>query len=164
VIAAFARATRVLTSSPHRGEWRKAAVRAAEAAHATLWRPAERRLFRRSRDGDAAIDAFCEDYACLVFGVTELFQATGDARWLDWALELTSRSGVLRQARRRAGSRRRARIRRRCGSRNYDGAEPAAASIRRNLITLRHLTGDAALAAARRASTLHGWRSDVRFA
>jgi uncharacterized protein YyaL (SSP411 family) len=149
MIAAFARATRVLTSSPHRADWRTAAIRAAEAIYAHLWRPAERRLFRRYRDGEAAVDAFCEDYACLAGGLTELFQATGDVRWLDWALEVTAleterffdeRDGgwfattgedpsVLLRLKE-----------------DYDGAEPAAASVTvRNLITLGHLTGDTAL-------------------
>jgi hypothetical protein len=164
MIGAFARATRVLTSSPHRGEWRTAAIRAAEAAQTSLWRPAERRLFRRSRDGDAAIDAFCEDYACLSFGLVELFQATGDARWLDWAVELTTlqierffdeRDGgwfattgadptVLLRLKE-----------------DYDGAEPAAASVTvRNLITLGHLTGDASLT-ARAERTLQRYGTEI---
>ncbi len=164
MIAAFARATRVLTSSPHRGEWRKAAVRAAEAAHATLWRPAERRLFRRSRDGDAAIDAFCEDYACLVFGVTELFQATGDARWLDWALELThlqiERFFDERDAGWFATTGDDPTVLLRLKE-DYDGAEPAAASVTvRNLITLGHLTGDAALT-ARAERTLQRYGMEI---
>ena len=150
MIAAFARAARVLVDSPRRGEWRKAAVRAAEAAHASLWRPAERRLFRRYRDGDAAIDAFCEDYACLAFGLIELFQTTGDARWLDWArrAHATCRPSCSSTSATAAGSARPATIRSVLLrlKEDYDGAEPAAASVTvRNLIMLGHLTGDAAL-------------------
>jgi uncharacterized protein YyaL (SSP411 family) len=48
-------------------------------------------LWRRFRDG-GAIDAFCEDYACLAWVRSELFQATGEGRWLDWAVELGSGS------------------------------------------------------------------------
>ena len=46
------------------------------------------RLLRRYRDGDAAIDAYAEDYAYLVWGLLELFQAGGDPQWLEWALTL----------------------------------------------------------------------------
>jgi hypothetical protein len=151
MIAAFARAARVLVESPRRREWLESATRAAEAVRTRLWQPDRRRLLRRYRDGEAAIDAFCEDYACLAWGLTELFQASGDGRWLDWALELTAiqtdlffdpadggwfsttgedASVLLRL------------------KEDYDGAEPAAASIAvRNLITLGRITGDQDLVA-----------------
>ena len=64
-------------------------MNAARFAHTHLWRPTERRLLRRYRDNEAAIDAFCEDYACLSWGLIELFQTTGEGEWLDWAIELT---------------------------------------------------------------------------
>ena len=147
MIAAAAKAARVLVESPRRAEWRDAAVRAASAIQAHLWKPAERLLLRRLREGEAAIDGFCEDYACLTWGLLELFQATGEGRWLDWAIDLTgiqterffdARDGgwfnttgedpsVLLRLKE-----------------DYDGAEPAAASVTvRNLIALSHLTGDA---------------------
>jgi uncharacterized protein len=148
MIAAFARAARVLVDSPHRGVWRGAADRAADAVRATL-RQADGRLFRRYRDGEASVDAFNEDYAYLVWGLLELFEATGDARRLEWALELTAiqtkqffdagdggwfsttgddPSVLLRL------------------KEDYDGAEPSAASITvRNLLRLAQITGDAAL-------------------
>ncbi len=149
MIGAFARAARVLVSSPHRQSWRDAAEQAARAVRAQLWRPAEQQLLRRARDGEAAIEAFCEDYACLVSGVTELFQATGDAEWLDWALELTA----LQRARffderdggwyATTGNDPSVLLRLK---EDHDGAEPAAASVTvRNLMTLGHLTGDAEL-------------------
>ncbi len=149
MIGAFARAARVLVDSPHRGEWRRAADRAADFVETHLWQAGTRRLLRRSRGGESAIDAFCEDYACLAFGLLELFQATGDPRRLRWARELTAvetdrfyddRDGgwfattgedptVLLRLKE-----------------DYDGAEPSAASVTvRNLLMLGHLTGDAAL-------------------
>ena len=48
----------------------------------------EGRLPRRYRDGDAAIEVYAEDYAFLVSGLLELFQAGGDPQWLEWALTL----------------------------------------------------------------------------
>jgi uncharacterized protein YyaL (SSP411 family) len=146
MIAAFARAARQLVDSPRRDQWRDCAVAAARSVRRTLWREADRTLLRRYRDGEAAVEAFCEDYACLTFGLLELFQATGDGEWLDWALVLTdvqrtkfwdktdggwfSTTGqdptVLLRLKE-----------------DYDGAEPAAASVSvRNLLTLAHLTGD----------------------
>jgi uncharacterized protein len=149
MIAAAARAARVLVESPRRNDWRRAAERAAEAVHAHLWRPAERRLMRRLRDGEAAVDGFCEDYACLAWGLIELFQATGEGRWLDWAIELTavqtelffdpgdggwfSTTGADKTVLLRLKE-------------DYDGAEPAAASVTvRNLLVLGHLLADTAL-------------------
>ena len=149
MIAAFARAARVLVESPKRRAWREAAERAATAARTRLWRPAERRLWRRYRAGDAGIDGFCEDYACLTWGLLELFQTTGDAAWLTWARELVATQTTLFSDERDGGWFSTAggdpsvllRLKE-----DYDGAEPAAASVTvRNLLTLAHLTGDQAL-------------------
>jgi uncharacterized protein YyaL (SSP411 family) len=148
MIAAFARAGRQLVDSPRRQEWRDAAERAAAAVHSNLWQPERRRLLRRYRDGEAGIDAFCEDYACVAWGYLELFQMNGDARWLDRAIELTatqtelffdphdggwfSTTGgdptVLLRLKE-----------------DYDGAEPSAGSVSvQNLIALGRLTGEQA--------------------
>ena len=48
---------------------------------------------RRYRDGDAAIDGYAEDYAYLIFGLIELFQAGGDPHWLEWARALAEAAG-----------------------------------------------------------------------
>jgi uncharacterized protein YyaL (SSP411 family) len=140
-IAAFARAARVLEAG---GPFLADAERAAGFLRARLWRPADETLLRRFRQGDAAVDGYAEDYAYLVFGLLELFQAGGDPSWLDWALTLQRRlderfwdaadggwysttgtdpSVLLRL------------------KEEYDGAEPAASSIAvLNLLTLSHLT------------------------
>jgi len=149
MIAACARAARVLVDSPRRTEWRQAAERAATTVRARLWRSADRRLWRRYRDGEAGIDAFCEDYACLAWGVLELFQTTGDPMWLTWAREIVDAETALFSDDRDGGwfSTTGAdpsvllRLKE-----DHDGAEPAAASVTaRNLITLSHLVGDASL-------------------
>jgi uncharacterized protein len=148
MIAAFARAARTLVDSPRRDEWMNAALRAATSLRLTVWQDAERTLLRRYRDGEAAVDAFCEDYACLAYGLLELFQATGDAQWLEWAITLTqiqttkfwdeSDGGWFSTTGADASVLLRLKE-------DYDGAEPAAASITvRNLLTLAHLTGDQA--------------------
>jgi uncharacterized protein YyaL (SSP411 family) len=149
MIAAFARAARVLVDSPRRSEWRDIAVRSATWIREKLWRAADRRLYRRYRDSEAAVDAFCEDYAYLAWGLIELFQATGDAEWLTWARDLVDVQTSLFYDTRdggwfsTTGEDRSVLLR---VKEDYDGAEPAAASVTvRNLITLGHLLGDEAL-------------------
>jgi uncharacterized protein len=149
MIGAFARAARVLAGSPRRREWRDIAERAAAWVRDHLWRPDARRLWRRYRDGDAGIDAFCEDYAYLAWGLVELFQATGDARWLTWALELTEVQTTLFFDERDGGwfstTGEGASVLLRMKE-DYDGAEPAAASIAvANLLALGHIVSNAAL-------------------
>jgi hypothetical protein len=149
MIAAMARAARVLVDSPDRRTWRDAAVRAAELVQRLLWQPDRGRLRRRYRDGEAAIDGFCEDYACLAWGLIELFQATGDGRWLAWAADLTAVQGELFFDETDGGWFSTTgddptvllRLKE-----DYDGAEPAAGSVTvRNLIVLGQLLADGSL-------------------
>ena len=154
MIAAFARAARVLgggvlgqdnAEDPTPAHLLNA-VAAATFIRYTMWDSEKKRLLRRYRGGDAAIDAYAEDYAYLIFGVLELFQATGDPEWLAWARQLQSRqdelfwdeaggawfsttgddpSVLLRM------------------KEDYDGAEPAPSSVAAlNGLTLAHLTGE----------------------
>ncbi|HYE85736.1 MAG TPA: thioredoxin domain-containing protein, partial [Vicinamibacterales bacterium] len=103
MIAAFARASRVLGGAAlgqeNAGDPTTAHLQTATAAAAfvreALWNPTTRRLLRRYRAGDAAIDGYAEDYAYLIFGLLELFQASGDAQWLAWARELQTRQDEL---------------------------------------------------------------------
>jgi uncharacterized protein len=88
MIAAFARAARVLTGQDGATEFLAAARRAAAFIRTTLWNAASRQLSRRYRGGDAAIAAYAEEHAFLIFGLLELFQADGDPAWLEWAVEL----------------------------------------------------------------------------
>ena len=81
MIAAFAaRRARARPSRPQAGEWlgaRRGAPPPSSRRH--LCEAEERVLLRRYRDGDAAIDGYAEDYAYLIWGLLELFQADGDA-------------------------------------------------------------------------------------
>ena len=146
MIAAFARAARVLVESPRRQVWQSLAVDAARSVRQTLWNDSNRVLLRRYRDGEAAVEAFCEDYACLAFGLIELFQATGDVEWLDWALTLTDvqterfRDPVDGGWFSTTGDDPSVLLRLK---EDYDGAEPSAASVTvHNLMMLAHLTGE----------------------
>jgi uncharacterized protein YyaL (SSP411 family) len=145
MIAAFARAARVCAGRPGAVRYLAAARRAAEFIRARLWIPAEQRLLRRYRDGEAAIDGYAEDHAYLIFGLIELFQADGDPSWLEWARTLQARQDELFWDEDGGGwfstTGRDASVLLRLKE-DYDGAEPAASSISvANLITLEHLIG-----------------------
>ncbi len=148
MIAAAARAARVL--APVEGararDWLELAERAAAFARAHLWDGSLQALVRRWRKGQAGIEAYCEDYACLIWGLLELLQATGRAEWLAWALELQARQDALFWDEEGGGwfntSGRDPSVLLRLKE-DYDGAEPAAGSIAvRNLLDLVHLTAD----------------------
>ncbi len=149
MIAAFARAARQLRSqSPQADTWLRAAERAAQFLRDTVWDANRGTLLRRWRAGDAAIDGYAEDYAYLAWGLLELFEATGDASWLEWARDLQAQlddrfwdevaggwfsttgddpSVLLRM------------------KEDYDGAEPSASAVAvSNLLRLVHLAPDAA--------------------
>ena len=144
MIAAFARAARVLAHLPAASGYLEAATRAASFIKRTLW--SGKGLLRRYRDGDAAIPAYAEDYAYLIWGLLELFQASGHVDWLEWALTLQSEQDdkfwddveagwfsttgedptVLLRLKE-----------------DYDGAEPAASSVSAlNTLTISNVTGD----------------------
>ncbi|MEX2270971.1 MAG: thioredoxin domain-containing protein [Vicinamibacterales bacterium] len=145
MIAAFARAARVLPSDPRAGSWREAAARAAASIRTLLWNGDRQMLLRRYRDGEAAIDGYCEDYASMVFGLLELFQTTGAAEWLEWALRLRERQHALFADDEAGGwfstSGQDPELLLRMKE-DYDGAEPSAGSVAAmNELVIAHLTG-----------------------
>jgi uncharacterized protein YyaL (SSP411 family) len=157
MIAAFARASRDV-ALPEGPAFLESARRAAAFVRAHLWNDATRTLLRRYRQGSAGVAAYAEDYASLVFGLLELFQADGDPEWLEWALALQQRqdelfwdphggwfsttggdaSVLLRQ------------------KDEYDGAEPAASSrAALNLLVLSHLASGEGPGASTLADASH---------
>ena len=146
MIAALARASRVLPWRPGAGAWLDAARHAAEFIRMRLWQPDSGTLLRRYRDGEAGIAGYAEDYACLVWGVLELFQADGDPRWLAWAETLQQRQDALFWDEQDAGwfstTGEDPTVLLRLKE-DYDGAEPSASSVAvNNLLTLSHLKED----------------------
>ena len=108
--------------------------------------PRSATLLRRYRDGEAAIEGYAEDYAYLIWGLLELFQATGDAAWLEWAIALQKRQDELFWDEADGGwfstTGKDPTVLLRLKE-DYDGAEPAASSVSAlNVLTLAHLTGD----------------------
>jgi hypothetical protein len=161
MIAAFARAARVLPDAAAAARCLGAARSAATFLRNTLWRAEENRLLRRYRDGEAAIDAYAEDYAYLIFGLLELFQADGDPLWLDWAVTLQQRQDALFWDDEQGGwfstTGADPTILLRLKE-DYDGAEPAASSISvLNLITMNHV-GVSSAARAERTLARYGPR------
>ncbi len=145
MIAAFARASRVVdawTGGPA-ASYLDSARRAASFIRDRMWDDATLRLLRRYRDGEAAIDAYAEDYACLIFGLIELFQADGDPAWLEWAVAMQARQDALFWDDESGGwfstTGRDETVLLRLKE-DYDGAEPAASSVAVvNLLALSHL-------------------------
>jgi hypothetical protein len=86
MIAACAEGFRVLKED----HYRQAAEKAADFVLEKL-RTADGRLLRTYRTGRAKLPAYLEDYAFLVHGLLRLHAATGDARRLAQARELTDR-------------------------------------------------------------------------
>jgi hypothetical protein len=151
MIAAFARMARLLratrdgetdAAAPHL----HAAVRAAAFAHERMWDPATRTLLRRYRDGHAEIEAYAEDYAYLIFGLLELFQADPNPAWLDWAIELQQRQDELFWDEADGGWFSTTGLDPTVLLRmkeDYDGAEPTPSAISvLNLLVLSHLADD----------------------
>jgi len=46
-------------------------------------------LLRTYKDGEAKLNAYLEDYACLIDGLISLFEASGELGWLEAAIQLT---------------------------------------------------------------------------
>jgi uncharacterized protein YyaL (SSP411 family) len=65
-----------------------AANRAATFIIDTLFNPVSGPLLRRYRDGEAAIDGKAADYASMIQGLIDLYQASFDPRWLKTAIRL----------------------------------------------------------------------------
>src|SRR5262249_6566525 len=96
MIGAFARVARVMQLlNPERREsgqeYLDAARRAASFVRARMWSDSSRTLLRRFREDHAEIAGYAEDYAYLIFGLLELFQADPDVRWLTWSIDLQRR-------------------------------------------------------------------------
>jgi len=135
--------------------------RAAGFLRKNLYDPGTRRLFHRWAGGERAVPGMADDYAFLVQGLLDLYEADFDLDWLDWAVDLTetqNRSfldagkGVLYMT---SEGHDQALLARMAG--DTDNVEPSAASVAAlNLLRLAQFTGrkdfrDAAQALLERA-------------
>jgi uncharacterized protein YyaL (SSP411 family) len=144
MIAALARGARVFNN----GQYADAAGRAS-AFMLDRMRRVDGRLHHRFREGEASISGFLDDYAFLVWGLIELYEADFDARWLETALELNSLMIRHFWDRKDGGffftpdDGEKLLVRKK---EIYDGAVPSGNSVAFwNLLRLSRMTGDASL-------------------
>jgi uncharacterized protein YyaL (SSP411 family) len=145
MISALAKGHRVL-AGPENSSYLGAATRAAEFIQRELYDAATGELHRTWRDGRSTIGGFAEDYASLIQGLLDLYEAGFEIRWLQWAELLQRRQDELFWDTERGGY-----FNTRAGDSavilrlkdDYDGAEPAANSIAAlNLLRLDWLIGN----------------------
>jgi uncharacterized protein YyaL (SSP411 family) len=151
MIAAFARMSRVLRGLGADGRaagepYLAAARRAASFLRERMWNAGSRVLLRRYRDGVAEIEGYAEDYAYLIAGLLELFQADPSPMWLEWAIALQHTQDELFWDEAAGGwfstTGRDPSVLLRMKE-DYDGAEPTASSVSvLNLLVLSHLISD----------------------
>ena len=128
MISAFAHGYRVLGDE----HYLAAGSRAAEFILDRLYDGAHGRLLRRFRDGESRIDAGLDDYAFLAAALIDLFESSGNGKWLASAVRLTEEQVRLFHDETRGGffdttgeeGILPARIRE-----QYDGAEPSGNSV-----------------------------------
>jgi hypothetical protein len=141
MISALARAAQVL------GEKRylAAAERAAGFIRDKLYDPASGLLLRRYRDGEAGLNGQLDDYAFLVNSLLDLYEASFDIAWLQWAMALTEKQIALFADEElggffeTSGADRSVLVRLKA---DYDGAEPTGNSVSAlNLLRLAWITG-----------------------
>ena len=118
-------------------------------AHPACGTPRPRRCCAATVASTPRLPGYAEDYAYLASGLLELFQATGDPAWLEWAITLHRRLDDLFADPVEGGwfstTGEDASVLLRLKE-QYDGAEPAATSVAAlNLLALAHLTGDSAM-------------------
>ena len=123
----------------------RTAVRAAEFLQRELYDEGTGVLFRSYRKGRSDIKGFAEDYAFLVQGLLDLYEASFEIRWLQWAEQVQRRMDELFWDADAGGyfnSRADdpsiiARLKE-----DYDGAEPAPGSVTAlNLLRLQAMLG-----------------------
>jgi uncharacterized protein len=82
MIAALARAGRTLNKK----QYTNAAIKAAEFVKNKLHH--QGKLMHRYREGEVKVEGYLEDYAFLIWGLLELYEATLDSSWLKWGSNL----------------------------------------------------------------------------
>ncbi len=145
MISALARAAGILDEP----RYLEAARRASKFLSGRMYNTNSGRLLRRYCDGEAAVEAFADDYAFYAQGLTDLFEATGDVEYLKFAEDLLTR-GLSRFEDKEGGG-----FFSTAGSASdillrlkddYDGAEPSANAIAAEvLLRVSYLTGNKAL-------------------
>jgi uncharacterized protein YyaL (SSP411 family) len=128
----------------------RAAEETARFLKGSMWRDGV--LMRSHRGGVGSGPGFAEDYACVVCGLIDLYEATGGREWIEWAVDLQraldakffdvagggyfSSDGIDSSVLLRIKE-------------DHDGAEPAASSVAaENALRLSIITGEKGFAAS----------------
>jgi uncharacterized protein len=91
MISALARGAQVLDDA----SYLETAARAAEFVRAKLYDGSRKILFRSYREGRSEVEGFADDYAFLIQGLIDLYQASFEVHWLKFALELQCQMDAL---------------------------------------------------------------------
>ncbi len=131
----------------------KRPTRAATFIRGELYDAARKVLVRNYREGPSAVEGFADDYAFVIQGLLDLYEASFDVRWLQFAIELQETQDRLFFDEERggyfSGTGKDASILLRMKEDN-DSAEPAASSVAAlNLLRLAQIRNDAGCLRAR---------------
>ncbi|MDQ2918568.1 MAG: thioredoxin domain-containing protein, partial [Verrucomicrobiota bacterium] len=145
MISAFARGAQVLGEP----EYLKAAERAAEFMREHLFDAKSKTLVRNFREGRSEVEGFADDYAFVIQGLLDLYEASFDVGWLKFAIELQATRDRLYYDEKNggyySGTGKDSSILLRMKEDN-DGAEPAASSVAAlNLLRLAQIRDDQAM-------------------
>ena len=140
MISAFARAFQILEDE----DYLTAATAATAFVRKNLYTPASGILLRCYRTGRAAIEGYADDYAFLIHGLLDLYEASFDVEHLNWAITLQNKQDSLFLDHRQGGyfstTGKDITILMRIKE-DYDGAEPSANSVTlQNLLRLGLMT------------------------
>ncbi|HEY4283216.1 MAG TPA: hypothetical protein VGM62_09130, partial [Chthoniobacterales bacterium] len=91
MISAFTRGAQVLNEP----RYLQAAERAASFIHNELYEQTSKLLFRSFRHGRSNIEGFADDYAFVIQGLLDLYEASFDVSWLKFAVELQETMDAL---------------------------------------------------------------------
>ena len=142
MISAFARAAQVLDDAGYLA----AAENAARCLRTHLFDESRQTLVRNYRQGRSAVEGFADDYAFVIQGLLDLYEASFNIEWLKFALELQETQDRLFYDEKNggyfSGTGQDPSILLRMKEDN-DGAEPAASSVAAlNLLRLAQIRGD----------------------
>ena len=149
MISALAHGARVLGDA----DLLTAATRAAEFIERELHDAKRGILFRTWREGRGGTEGFAEDYAFLIQGLLDLYEASFEIHWLQWAEQLQGKMDALFWDEEQGGYFNSAagdssivlRLKE-----DYDGAEPAPSSVAAmNLLRLAAMLGSPSDAGSR---------------
>jgi uncharacterized protein YyaL (SSP411 family) len=87
MISAYARGAQVLDPATA-GRYLEIATRAAKFLRTSLYEEKSKLLYRNYRGGRSDIEGFADDYAFVIQGLLDLYEASFDVEWLKFAIEL----------------------------------------------------------------------------